>query len=117
MYYMPYKQVIIVRVDINLPKGKLSAQVSHASVSAVLKSHKDDIKKWKDEGMKKVVLKVKDLNELINYKKKAEDSGLVIALIEDAGLTVVTPGTITCLGIGPNDEDKIDMVTGNLKCL
>lgn len=114
---MPYKQVILVRQELKLPKGKLAAQVSHASVNALLKSHKDDIKKWKEQGMKKIVLKVKDLDELIKYKMKAEDAGLVVALIEDAGLTVIEPGTVTCLGIGPDDEKKIDKVTGHLKCL
>ena len=114
---MTYKQVILVRNDLKLPKGKLAAQVSHASVNALLKSNKDDIREWQEVGMKKVVLKVKDNDELIGYKNKAEDAGLVTALIEDAGLTVVEPGTITCLGIGPDDEEKIDKITGNLKCL
>ncbi len=114
---MNYKQVILVRNDLKLPKGKLAVQVSHASVNALLKSHKDDIHKWKEVGMKKVVLKVKDLNEILEYKRKAQDAGLVTALIEDAGLTVVEPGTITCLGIGPDAETKIDKVTGELKCL
>src|SRR3989338_5864030 len=97
MEYMAYKQVILVREDLNLPKGKLAVQCSHASVASLVKSHKDDIKKWQSEGMKKVVLKVNDLDELLLYKKKAEDIGLVVALISDAGKTVVEPGTITCL--------------------
>ncbi len=100
-----------------MPKGKLAAQASHASVGAVLKTHKDDLKKWKDDGMKKIVLKVQNLDELLEYKQKAEDIGLVVSLIEDAGHTVLEPGTITCLGIGPDKEDKIDSVTGKLKCL
>src|SRR3989304_6968634 len=112
-----YKQVILVREDLKLTKGKMSAQVSHASVGATLKSHKDDIKKWQDQGMKKVVLKVKDKAELYAYKQKAEDAGLVIALITDAGHTHLEPGTVTCLGIGPDKEDKIDKVTGGLKLL
>ena len=65
--------------------------------------------------MKKVVLRVKDQKELIKYKNLAEDNGLVNALITDAGRTVVEPGTMTCLGIGPDKEEKIDKVTGNLK--
>jgi len=64
---------------------------------------------------KKVVLKVKDLRELLKYRQKAENLGLVTALIEDAGKTVVAPGTITCLGIGPDKEEKIDKVSGKLK--
>ena len=112
---MSYKQVILIRQDLKLPKGKLSVQVAHASVGALVRSHKDDIKKWQSEGMKKVVLKVEDLDKLLEYKKQAEDLGLVIALIEDAGKTVVEPGTVTCLGIGPDKEEKIDKVSGKLK--
>ena len=114
---MEYKQVILVRDDLKLTKGKMAAQVSHASVGAVLKSHKDDLKKWQDQGMKKVVLSVKDQAELFAYKQKAEDAGLVVALITDAGHTHLAPGTITCLGIGPDKVEKIDKVTGSLKLI
>ncbi len=110
-----YKQVILVRQDLKLPKGKLAAQVAHASTESLLRSHKDDITKWRSEGMKKVVLKVQDDKELLKFKNIAEDNGLVTALITDAGRTVVEPGTITCLGIGPDKEDKIDKISGNLK--
>jgi len=111
---MTYKQVILVRQDLKLPKGKLSVQVAHASSATLIKSHKDDIKKWQSEGMKKVVLKVKTKEDLFKYKQQAEDIGLITALIEDAGKTVVEPGTITCLGIGPDKEEKIDKITGKL---
>jgi PTH2 family peptidyl-tRNA hydrolase len=109
------KQVIVVREDLKLPKGKLASQVAHASVAALLKSHKDDINKWKEQGMKKVVLKVKDKKELFKYKNLADDTHLVTALISDQGKTVLKSGTITCLGIGPDIEEKIDKVTGKLK--
>lgn len=112
---MGYKQVILLRMDLKLPKGKACTQVAHASSSALIKSHKDDIKKWQSEGMKKVVLKAKDLDELLKYKAQAEDLGLVTALVEDAGKTVLEPGTVTCLGIGPDKEERIDKVTGKLK--
>ncbi|MBI4448654.1 peptidyl-tRNA hydrolase [Candidatus Woesearchaeota archaeon] len=112
-----YKQVIIVRMDLGMSKGKVAAQVSHASVEAVLRSHKDDITKWRDQGMKKVVLKVADLKDLINYKNRCEDAGLVTAMITDAGRTEVDPGTVTCLGVGADVVEKIDSVTGKLKML
>ncbi len=109
-----YKQVILVREDLKLTRGKMSAQSSHASVAAVLKSHKDDLKKWQDQGMKKVILRVKDKEELYKYKQLAEDAGLVVALITDAGHTHLEPGTTTCLGIGPDKTEKIDKITGTL---
>ena len=114
---MPYKLVILVREDLNLPKGKLSAQVAHASVDCALKSDRKIVDLWKKEGAKKIVLKVKDEKELFKYKRLAEDSGLKTALISDAGHTVVEPGTITCLGIGPELEEKIDKVSGKLKMM
>ncbi|MBS3105358.1 peptidyl-tRNA hydrolase Pth2, partial [Candidatus Woesearchaeota archaeon] len=104
---MPYKQVILVRKDLKLPLGKASSQVAHASVDATLKSDKKIVELWKKEGGKKIVLKVKDEKELLKYKQMAEDLGLKTALIKDAGHTVVEPGTITCLGIGPDEEEKI----------
>ena len=112
---MPYKQVIIVRSDLKLPKGKLASQVSHASLEAALNSNKNVIEEWRSEGGKKIVLKVSDENELLTYKRIAEESGLKTALITDAGHTVVEPGTVTCLSIGPDEESRIDKITGKLK--
>ena len=114
---MPYKQVILVREDLKLPKGKLSAQVAHAAVDAASKSDRKIVDLWKKEGGKKIVLKVKDEKELFHYKQLSEDAGLKTALITDAGHTVVEPGTITCLGIGPDEEGKIDRITGKLKMM
>ena len=110
-----YKQVIVVRQDLKLSKGKLSAQVAHGSVEALLKSHKDYIDAWRRQGMKKVVLKAENREELFRLKKNAEDARLVAAIITDAGHTELSPGTVTCLGIGPDKEEKIDRITGHLK--
>lgn len=93
----------------------MSAQVAHASVEAVLNSSKKKIEDWRKSGAKKVVLKVKDEKELIEFLKLAKDIGLKTALITDAGKTVIAPGTKTCLGIGPDDEVKINSITGKLK--
>ena len=114
---MPYKQVILVRQDLKLPKGKLSVQVAHAAVEATLKSSDKKVSVWRKEGMPKIVLKVKDEKELLFYLQKAKDEGLVTALITDAGKTVVAPGTKTCGAIGPDEEEKIDSVTGKLPLL
>jgi peptidyl-tRNA hydrolase, PTH2 family len=112
-----YKQAILVRDDLKLSKGKMAAQVSHASVEAVLKSEKEIVKLWRNEGMKKVILKVSDKKELLKYKLLAKDNNLVAALITDAGKTHIEPGTMTCLALGPEKEEKIDEVSGNLKLI
>jgi PTH2 family peptidyl-tRNA hydrolase len=112
-----YKQVILVRMDLKLPKGKLAVQVAHASVEAVYRSDKDVIKHWRSEGMKKVVLKIADIDELYRYEQHAKDAGLIVAVITDAGLTTVDPGTTTCMAIGPDISAKIDKITGQLKIL
>ena len=114
---MSLKQVILVRADLKLPQGKLAAQCAHASVEAVLKADDKLITAWRREGMAKIVLKVKDEKELLFYFQKAKEAGLVASLITDAGRTVVAPGTKTCAAIGPEKEEKIDLLTGMLKLL
>ncbi len=114
---MSLKQVILVRHDLKLPKGKLAAQAAHASVEAVFHSDKKLVNEWRDEGMAKIVLKVKDEKELLKYFQLAKEEGLTVSLITDAGRTVIAPGTRTCVGIGPDEEEKIDGVTGKLGLL
>jgi peptidyl-tRNA hydrolase, PTH2 family len=111
------KQVIITRADLKLPKGKLAAQVAHASVEAVLKSNPDKVKSWRNEGMAKIVLKVDNEKEMVHYFQEAKDKGYPCSLITDAGRTVIAPGTKTCVCIGPLDDEKIDKLTGHLKLL
>jgi len=112
-----YKQAIIIRQDLNMPKGKLAAQAAHASVSAVLKSDKSTVSKWESEGMKKVVLKVENLSELKKLQSEARKNKLVNVMITDAGRTFFKAGTITCLAIGPDKEKEVDKVSGKLKLL
>lgn len=114
---MSLKQIILIRQDLKLPKGKACAQVAHASVQAVLRSDSSLVKKWENQGMAKIVLKVKDEKELIKYFQVAKDEGLTVSLITDAGKTVIAPGTKTCVGIGPDEEENIDAVTSELPLL
>ncbi len=111
------KQVILIRADLKMPKGKVAVQAAHASVDAVLKSDKKIIALWKSQGMKKAALKVWSLRELKEYEQKSRKKGLVSALIRDAGKTTLKPGTTTALAIGPDYSDKIDFITGHLKML
>ena len=111
------KQVIIVRADLKMSKGKMSAMVAHASVDSVLRSSSSSIDKWKAEGMKKVILRAESLKELLNLQKKAKSENLVNSLIKDSGKTFFKEPTITCLAIGPDSAKKIDKVTSKLKLI
>lgn len=117
---MEYKMVIVVRTDLDMGKGKMAAQVAHAAVSAAYtawRSKGELFRRWFAEGQRKVVVKVSSLSELLQIKREAEAAGVVTALVTDAGLTQLPPGTVTALGIGPDKEGLIDSITGHLKLL
>jgi len=112
-----YKQCIVTRDDLKLTKGKLAVQVAHAAVTASDFADKKERESWIRDGQKKVVLKVATLKDLFLLKEMARREGLSTALITDAGLTQIAPGTITVLGIGPAPVEKLDRVVGKLKLL
>ena len=113
------KQVIIVRTDLGMGKGKIAAQVGHACVLGaehVRKSHPEWHADWWN-GQEKVVLKVPGIRDLQELKKHAIDLNLPWSEVTDAGHTQISPGTITCISIGPAPENLIDRITGDLKLL
>lgn len=111
------KQVIVVRKDLKMDKGKLAAQVAHASLEAYKKANAGDVAEWEAEGMKKVVVCVNNIKEFMETKERAKEAGLPYAVIRDAGKTQLKPGTVTAMGIGPAEEERIDRVTKHLKLL
>jgi PTH2 family peptidyl-tRNA hydrolase len=114
------KQAIVVRSDLKMGKGKLAAQVAHASLSAAeetMNRRSDWFDEWKEGGQAKIILKVQTEEALHELYKKAKAAKLPAALIEDKGLTQLEPGTVTCLGIGPGPEEELDRITGKLKLL
>ena len=116
---MTIKQVIVVRTDLDMGKGKIAAQVGHACVLGaehVRKSNPDWFSEWWG-GQEKVVLKVANLKELEHIKQDAIEFGLPWSEVTDAGHTQIAPGTTTCISIGPAPEEKIDKITGDLKLL
>lgn len=121
------KQLIIVRKDLEMPVGKLAAQVSHASLLSFLNSLDKKSREteknqeiyildksnysynWIHGSFAKVVLGVKNESQLLKYKKIAEENGIPFALIIDEGRTCFDGDpTITCLGVGPYDNDTLD---------
>ena len=115
-----YKQVIILRIDLGMSKGKIAAQAGHAAVSSAekaRKSHPEFWRAWIEEGQRKVALRAQDEKKLFDLEKKAVELRLPYAMIIDKGLTELPAGTMTCLGIGPGPSKQVDKITGNLKLL
>ena len=115
-----YKMVIVTRQDLKLSPGKLAAQVAHAAVSCTLETKRRKerwFNKWMNEGAKKAVVKVDNLEEFFPLKEKAESLDIVTFIVTDAGHTEIPIGTKTVLGIGPAPSNIIDQVTGHLSLL
>jgi PTH2 family peptidyl-tRNA hydrolase len=123
---MEHKQVIILRKDLNMRKGKLVAQGAHASMGAILSLCKQDgdklvlemderTKPWLTGRFKKICVYVNSEEELLQIYNTALTNGLVCSIIKDSGLTEFhgVP-TLTAVAVGPDSEDKIDAVTKHL---
>lgn len=121
------KQVIVIRKDLNMPSGKLAAQVSHASMATItnrleqtdngyfLNTNDNYLKEWLENRFTKVVLYVKSEKALLDVYQKAINKGLNVYLIEDAGFTIFDKPTKTCLSIGPCLQDDLIGVTDKLQ--
>lgn len=134
------KQVIVVRKDLNMRKGKMCAQAAHASLGAVFsKSFVDptneteksvgisnwkviplttELETWFNDKFTKICVGCDSEEELVALYEEARRRGLIHFLCTDAGRTEFhgVP-TKTTLAIGPADEDVIDQITGHLKLL
>ncbi len=120
MIAIEYKQVILIRTDLGMSAGKKCVQSCHASVSSsdlVRKRDKIVWKQWMNTGQKKIVLKIKTLEELLSIYRKVLKEKILCFLVQDAGLTQLESGTITALGIGPAKSDILDKISGELKLL
>lgn len=125
------KQVIIIRKDLKMRRGKEISQGSHASAeflvdqvrrglqtgakSVVTVNVSPQEREWLLGGMAKVCLRVNSEEELLLHHEKAKEQGLTSHLIQDSGRTEFggVP-TFTACAIGPDEADKIDAVTGEL---
>lgn len=112
-----YKQVIVVRKDLKLSKGKLAVQACHASLGAyqiASKKYAWETKAWLNQGGKKAVVYVSSRAALFRLKDKIPRK-VPAYVVHDAGKTHLKPGTLTCMGLGPFDSEVLDKYTGKLK--
>jgi len=125
------KQVIVIRRDLKMRRGKEIAQGAHASMlwladRVIQRMNRSGTASrvefsaaelaWLEGSFRKVTVKVGSEAELMAVYEKAIEAGLLAYLITDRGLTEFggVP-THTCLGIGPDYDHLIDPVTGDLE--
>lgn len=127
------KQVIVMRNDLNMRKGKMCAQSGHASMAFLTREgfledeqgafvtalqNPLEVDEWMKNSFTKICLKCNSEEELDEIYQKAKDAGLVVHMVIDNGLTEFNGvKTKTCLCIGPHDSYKIDPITSHLSLL
>ena len=136
------KQVIVVRKDLNMRKGKIAAQVAHASMKVwfdrmiagfgiddstdspteytinLESGLTPEMIEWKEDLFTKIVVGCDGEEHLHLIAKKCELENIPYALIQDAGLTEFHGiPTYTCIAVGPADSGDIDKITGGFKLL
>jgi len=141
------KQVIVIRKDLNMRKGKMVAQGCHSALSFITKrfafrskpirdecefknpryvaayavmeyEHCNEMMNWLDNSFRKICVSVDSEEELKAVHQKALDAGLVSYLIEDNGATEFNGvKTLTCCAIGPHWDEKFEGITDHLPLL
>lgn len=136
---MNTKQIILVRKDLKMRRGKECAQSAHASIAwlterlvsivtrydgvksnnvgdLIRSQFSDEEWAWMQGSFAKVVLQVSSEDELCQYFQQAKNAGLETHLITDSGKTEFNGiPTVTTVGIGPDSVEKINKITGKLK--
>lgn len=114
------KLVLVVNHGLKMGKGKIAAQVGHASIGAmtgVRESDRARLAAWLATGQRKVCVKGDDAEHLLEVEKQAKAAGLPTTAVRDAGHTQIPSGSLTVVAIGPAEASLIDQLTGELKLL
>ncbi|HXI48858.1 MAG TPA: aminoacyl-tRNA hydrolase [Steroidobacteraceae bacterium] len=124
-----HKQVIVLRKDLNMRKGKMVAQGAHASMAAILKLAvregdrlliplDERVEPWLLGRFTKICVSVNSEAELLAIHEKSLAAGVLTSLILDSGVTEFggVP-TNTAVAVGPDHASKVDAITGELPLL
>lgn len=133
---METKQVIVIRKDLKMRKGKIASQACHASMKAIIDQGNIEytqeypvngqlivplnafMNRWLEGIFTKICVSVDSEEELLDIYKQGCDAGIVCSLIRDVGLTEFDGvPTYTAVAIGPGLNEDIDKITGHLKLL
>lgn len=112
--------MLVVNHGLKMGKGKIAAQVGHASIGAMTGVRAKDrarLEAWLATGQRKVCVKGSDAEHLLDMQQQAEAAGLPTTVVRDAGHTQIPSGSLTVVAIGPAEASLIDRLTGELKLL
>jgi peptidyl-tRNA hydrolase, PTH2 family len=117
-----YKQIIIIRKDLNMRKGKMCAQASHAAMGFISRQYPSEVEyslvemKWFESGTAKIVCQVENLEELQKIVEQAKNAKIKTYVVTDSGLTEFGGTlTVTAAALGPDTSQKLDPITQHLK--
>jgi peptidyl-tRNA hydrolase, PTH2 family len=123
------KQVIVVRKDLGMRKGKMIAQGAHASLKVLLDAGAlagdtftlatwPALGAWLGGRFTKICVSVESEAALDAVVERAHAANVPCALVVDSGATEFhgVP-TKTCCAVGPAWADEVDAITGALPLL
>lgn len=117
---MTYKMLFVVNGSLRMSSGKIAAQVAHCAIELyqkLLEKKSKSVFYWHEYGATKIVVRGRSTEELLELQTRAKNNpSIVLSMIEDAGRTEITSGSMTCLGLFGKNED-INPITGHLKLM
>ncbi|CAF1376848.1 unnamed protein product [Adineta steineri] len=116
----PYKMLFVVNGSLRMSSGKMAAQVAHCAIDLyqkLIEKRSKSLNYWHEFGETKIVVRGNSTEELIDIDSRAKaNRSIITALIEDAGMTEIASGSITCVGLfGTNKQ--LNPITGHLKLM
>lgn len=92
--------MLCVRTDLKMQKGKIAAQVGHATLGAykhALKKNPFALRKWENGAQPKIALQVGSETEARRLERAAKSRGLTTYMVYDAGRTQIAAVSLCLL--------------------
>lgn len=94
-----HKLVLCVRTDLKMTKGKMMAQVGHATLGAyksAARRYPAALKQWEVNAQPKIALQIHSHKEAQLLQQRASQLGLVTYMVYDAGRTQIAAVSPWC---------------------
>ena len=105
----------LMRTDLDMPVGKMLVQAGHAFATVLHQSDPEIVKEYFSHNQPKISLRAKNLAMIERAARECMEADINHFMVVDAGRTVFTEPTITCIGIGPIFADDLPRYVGRLR--